>query len=145
MTRILSRSAEETEAAGRAFAGRLHPGDVVALTGTLGSGKTRFVAGVCDGLGVRARVTSPTFTLINEYPAVFGLVAHIDMYRVNGMKEVAELGIEEYFNSRCVCLIEWAETVRSLLPAGHFRVSFAHGASDAERTIQIEGPPGGSG
>ena len=140
MRRILSRSPEETEAAGRAFAGRLRPGDVVALTGTLGSGKTRFVRGVCEGLGVRAHVTSPTFTLINEYPAPFGLVAHIDMYRINSMKEVADLGIEEYFNVRCVCLIEWAETLLAMLPAPGFRVSFAHGGSESERDIQIEGP-----
>jgi tRNA threonylcarbamoyladenosine biosynthesis protein TsaE len=140
MKRILSRSAEETEAAGRAFAARLRPGDVVALTGTLGSGKTRFAAGVCGGLGVRGHVTSPTFTLINEYPAAFGVVAHIDMYRINGMKEVAELGIEEYFNTRCVCLIEWAEAVLGILPPACFHVSFAHGASESERTIQIEGP-----
>jgi len=145
MTRILSRSAEETEAAGRAFAGRLHGGDVVALTGTLGSGKTRFVAGVCRGLGVSGPVTSPTFTLINEYPAEFGLVAHIDMYRVNGMNEVAELGIEEYFNTGCICLIEWAEILLAILPPGRFHVSFAHGGSESERTIEIEGPgvPGG--
>ena len=140
MRPILSRSAEETEAAGRAFAGRLRPGDIVALTGTLGSGKTRFVSGVCGGLGVRGHVTSPTFTLINEYPAAFGLVAHIDMYRINGMKEVADLGIEEYFNGRCVCLIEWAEAVLDILPPAHFRVSFAHGGSESERVIQIEGP-----
>ena len=140
MRRIFSRSAEETEAAGRAFAARLQPGDVVALTGTLGSGKTRFVAGVCEGLGVRAHVSSPTFTLINEYPAAFGVVAHVDMYRINSMKEVADLGIEEYFNSRCVCLIEWAERVLAILPPAHFRVSFAHGVSEQEREIQIEGP-----
>ena len=140
MRRIVSLSAEETEAAGRAFAGSLRPGDVVALTGTLGSGKTRFVAGVCGGLGVRGHVTSPTFTLINEYPAEFGVVAHIDMYRINGMKEVADLGLEEYFNSRCICLIEWAETVLGMLPPARFHVSFAHGGSESERTIQIEGP-----
>ena len=140
MRRIVSLSAEETEAAGRGFAGSLRPGDVVALTGTLGSGKTRFVAGVCGGLGVRGHVTSPTFTLINEYPAEFGVVAHIDMYRINGMKEVADLGLEEYFNSRCICLIEWAETVLDMLPPAHFHVSFAHGGSESERTIQIEGP-----
>jgi tRNA threonylcarbamoyladenosine biosynthesis protein TsaE len=109
MIRILSRSAEETEAAGRAFAGRLVPGDVVALTGTLGSGKTRFVAGVCDGLGVSGHIASPTFTIINEYPAPFGLVAHIDMYRIRNLNEVADLGVEEYFNSRCICLIEWVK------------------------------------
>jgi tRNA threonylcarbamoyladenosine biosynthesis protein TsaE len=140
MTRILSRSAEETEAAGHLFAGRLHGGDVVALTGTLGSGKTRFVAGVCKGLGIRGPVTSPTFTLINEYPAEFGLVAHVDMYRINGMREVAELGIEEYFNSRCICLIEWAEILLDILPPSRFHVSFAHGGSESERTIEIEGP-----
>jgi tRNA threonylcarbamoyladenosine biosynthesis protein TsaE len=140
MRRILSRSAEETEAAGRSFAGRLRPGDVVALTGTLGSGKTRFVAGVCEGLGVPTHVTSPSFTLINEYPAAFGLVAHIDMYRINSMKEVADLGVEEYFNSRCICLIEWAETVLDILPPAHFHVSFSHGGSESERDIQIEGP-----
>jgi tRNA threonylcarbamoyladenosine biosynthesis protein TsaE len=140
MKLILSRSAEETEAAGRALAGRLRPGDVVALTGTLGSGKTKFVAGVCGGLGVRGHVTSPTFTLINEYPAEFGVVAHIDLYRINGMKEVADLGVEEYFNSRCVCLIEWAEAVLDMLPPARFHVSLAHGSSESERTIQIEGP-----
>jgi tRNA threonylcarbamoyladenosine biosynthesis protein TsaE len=140
MRRIVSLSAEETEAAGRAFAGSLRPGDVVALTGTLGSGKTRFVAGVCGGLGVRGHVTSPTFTLINEYPAEFGMVAHIDMYRINGMKEVADLGLEEYFNSRSICLIEWAEMVLGMLPPGRFHVSFAHGGAESERTIQIEGP-----
>ena len=142
MSRILSRSADETEAAGMAFAGRLRPGDVVALTGTLGSGKTRFVSGVCRGLGVAARVTSPTFTLINEYPAPFGMVAHIDMYRIGGMKEVAELGLEEYFNDRCVCLIEWAEAVLDILPPARFRVAFAHGGDESERTIELEGPPG---
>jgi tRNA threonylcarbamoyladenosine biosynthesis protein TsaE len=140
MRQILSRSAEETEAAGRTFAGSLRPGDVVALTGTLGSGKTKFVEGVCRGLGVLGHVTSPTFTLINEYPADFGVVAHIDMYRINGMKEVADLGLEEYFNARCVCLIEWAEAVLGMLPPARFHVSLAHGGAESERTIQIEGP-----
>jgi tRNA threonylcarbamoyladenosine biosynthesis protein TsaE len=140
MTRLFSRSSEETEAAGRAFASRLRPGDVVALTGTLGSGKTRFAAGVCSALGVAAHVTSPTFTLINEYPAPFGIVAHIDMYRISGMKEAAELGLEEYFNDRCICLIEWAEMIRQVLPPVHFVVSFAHGDGESERAIQIEGP-----
>jgi tRNA threonylcarbamoyladenosine biosynthesis protein TsaE len=140
MIRILSRSAEETEAAGRAFAPRLVPGDVVALTGMLGSGKTRFVAGVCHGLGVTGHVASPTFTIINEYPAPFGLVAHIDMYRIRNLTEVADLGVEEYFNSRCICLIEWAELLNPMLPPAHFHVAFAHSSSESERGIVIEGP-----
>jgi tRNA threonylcarbamoyladenosine biosynthesis protein TsaE len=62
------------------------------------------------------------------------------MYRINSMKEVADLGLEEYFNSRCVCLIEWAEAVLDILPPSRFQVSFAHGSSESERTIRIEGP-----
>ena len=139
MIRMLSRSAEETENAGREFAGRLAPGDVVALTGPLGSGKTRFVAGVCAALGVAGRVTSPTFTLINEYPAPFGMVAHIDMYRIANRREVAELGIEEYFTDRCICLIEWAEAVMDILPPARFSVTIAHGETESERSITIGG------
>jgi len=140
MKEILSRSAEETVSAGKAFAGSLRPGDVVALTGDLGSGKTRFVAGVCAGLGVRVPVTSPTFTIINEYPAPFGVVAHIDMYRIGTPGEVAEIGIGEYFNDRCVCLVEWAGVVSGLLPDLRYQVSFAHGQAENERTIRILGP-----
>jgi len=106
----------------------------------LGSGKTRFVAGVCHGLGVTGHVASPTFTIINEYPAPFGLVAHIDMYRIRNLTEVADLGVEEYFNSRCICLIEWAEILNAMLPPVHFHIAFAHGPSESERGIVIEGP-----
>jgi len=137
MTRLLSRSPGETEAAGRAFARRLKPGDVVALEGTLGSGKTKFAAGVCAGLGAEGHVVSPTFTLINEYPAPFGIVAHIDMYRIGTKREVAELGLEEYFTARCICLIEWPGAVEDILPPAHYRVRFAHGGIENEREILI--------
>ena len=120
MTRTTSRSVEETIEAGRAFAKSLGPGAVVALSGTLGSGKTRFVVGICEGLGVRVHATSPTFTIINEYPSPVATVAHIDMYRIRSRREVAELGIEEYFSNRFVCLIEWPEQVKDLLPPDHF-------------------------
>ncbi len=140
MKEILSRSAEETVSAGKAFAGTLRPGDVVALTGTLGSGKTRFVAGVCAGLGVRVPVTSPTFAIINEYPAPFGVVAHIDMYRIGTPGEAAELGIEEYFSDRCICLVEWADVVSGVLPVLRYEVSFAHGNAENERTIRFRAP-----
>jgi len=140
MKEIHSRSAEETVSAGRTFAGSLRPGDVVALTGTLGSGKTRFAAGVCAGLGVRVPVTSPTFTIINEYPAPFGVVAHIDMYRIGRPGELAEIGIEEYFTDTCICLVEWPEVVSGLLPVPRYEVSFAHGDAENERTIRILAP-----
>ncbi|HUI10332.1 MAG TPA: tRNA (adenosine(37)-N6)-threonylcarbamoyltransferase complex ATPase subunit type 1 TsaE [Bacteroidota bacterium] len=140
MTRVVSRSPDDTEAAGRAFALRLKPGDVVALEGPLGSGKTKFTAGVCAGLGVEGHATSPTFTLINEYPAPFGIVAHVDLYRIAGKREIAELGLEEYFSDRCICLIEWPEMVREILPPGAYTVRLAHGGSASEREIRIEEP-----
>jgi len=138
MTRLVSHSADDTTAAGRSFARSLKPGDVVALVGTLGSGKTRFVAGVCEGLGVHMLVTSPTFTLINEYAAPFGSVAHADLYRCTSRREVVDLGLEEYFNDRCICLIEWADAILDLLPPGHYLVSLTHGANDDEREIAID-------
>ena len=79
---VTTTSPGETIDLGRSFAFRLRPGDVVALLGDLGTGKTRFVMGVCEALGARGHIASPTFTLINEYPAPFGIVAHIDLYRI---------------------------------------------------------------
>jgi len=138
MRTFLSRSAEETLALGRSFGASLKPGDVVALCGNLGSGKTQFVIGVCEGLGVSNHVGSPTFTLINEYTAGLGKVVHIDLYRIASPVEVVELGIEEYFDERSVCLIEWAETILSLLPRRHHLVRFKYGADESEREISIE-------
>jgi tRNA threonylcarbamoyladenosine biosynthesis protein TsaE len=137
MNRYQTRSRQETVDLGRAFASSLRPGDVVGLLGILGSGKTQFVAGVCGGLGVAGHTGSPTFTLIHEYPASFGIVAHIDLYRIDRPAEIAELGIQEYFNDRCICLIEWAEKVRGLLPARHHEVEFEFGAAENDRTITI--------
>ncbi len=137
MSATLSRSPEETIGLGKSFASSLRPGDVVALFGTLGSGKTRFISGVCDGLGVRMHATSPTFTLINEYPAPFGRVVHIDLYRIGSRRELAELGIEEYFTGECICLIEWAEAVREILPHRHFEIRLGLGTDDTTRTIDI--------
>ncbi len=134
---VTTTSPGETIELGRSFASRLRPGDVVALLGELGTGKTRFVMGVCEALGTGGHVSSPTFTLINEYPAPFGAVVHIDMYRIGSRRELRELGIEEYFDDRHVCLIEWAESVLELLPPEHFEVEFAHGASQQERTVRI--------
>jgi tRNA threonylcarbamoyladenosine biosynthesis protein TsaE len=132
-------SAGETAALGRTLARQLKPGDVVALSGQLGSGKTCFVQGVCEALGVRTHVGSPTFTLINEYPAPFGTVVHIDLYRISSMRELAALGIQEYFTERCICLVEWPELAGPLLPPGHFTVGFRHGGGDTERVITIDG------
>jgi tRNA threonylcarbamoyladenosine biosynthesis protein TsaE len=105
---------EATENLGRKLAFILKPGDVVALTGELGAGKTCLVRGVARGLGLEEGiVASPSFSLINEYPAEFP-VYHIDCYRLHLKEAIDELGLEEYFEGRGLCLIEWAERLDSL-------------------------------
>lgn len=132
-----TRSPQDTINLGKSFAAQLQPGDIVTLTGNLGSGKTQFVIGVCQGLRVHAHVASPTFTLINEYDAQFGKVVHIDMYRINKRSEVDELGIEEYFNESCICLIEWPEIISDMLSPKRFDVKIEYGLDDNERHISI--------
>jgi tRNA threonylcarbamoyladenosine biosynthesis protein TsaE len=138
MRKILTRSAAETEAAGEAFAARLTPGSVVAIAGTLGSGKTRFVTGICRGLGTRGNVSSPTFTIINEYPAPTGSVIHADLYRIHSALELAETGLQEYFTREYITLIEWPEVASDLLPPERISVRCEHGSSEAERIITVE-------
>lgn len=138
MSSFLTRSPEETIELGRTFAATLKPGDVVTLTGNLGSGKTQFVAGVCKAMHVSAHVASPTFTIINEYTAPFGKVVHIDLYRISKQSELVELGIEEYFDDSCICLIEWPELISHLLPPKRIDVRFEYGMGDNDRQISID-------
>ena len=142
MTRAVTRSPEETIALGREFALRLTPGAIVALYGTLGSGKTCFVQGVCLGLGASGNISSPTFTIINEYPAPFGCVAHADLYRIRTAEELAEVGLEEYFRDTCVTLIEWPEVASGLLPGETLAVRCEHGGSENERIFTLPGVAG---
>lgn len=137
MKPVTTHSPDETVALGRAFAAELRPGNVVALSGPLGSGKTAFVRGLCEGLRTSGHVSSPTFTLINEYPAPFGIVAHVDLYRIRSRRELAELGVEEYFNDRCIACIEWPEEMAGHLPADAVHVTFEFGREDLDRMITI--------
>jgi tRNA threonylcarbamoyladenosine biosynthesis protein TsaE len=137
MKTLRTKSRNETLELGRSFAATLKPGDVVALFGDLGSGKTQFVSGVCNGLNVEGHVASPTFTMIHEYSVPWGTVAHIDLYRIRSREEIRELGLEEYFHDRCICLIEWAEAALDLLPPHHYVVRIAFGAGEDEREIMI--------
>lgn len=140
MRQLQTHSPEETVAAGRDYSRTLRPGDCVALTGELGAGKTRFILGIAEGLGVRMHVTSPTFTLINEYPAPFGVLVHIDLYRIRRREEIAELGIDEYQGPRCICVIEWAERLGDLLSPGCRRVRIEHGVGETERVLSFDDP-----
>ncbi len=135
---VTTESADETMALGRKLAGSIQAGDVVALFGEMGSGKTTFVRGVCSGLGVADDVSSPTFTLINEYGGGRLPVFHFDFYRI-GADAAWELGCEEYFSGSGVCLLEWPERASDLLPRTRLDVHFATPANSGARTRrQIE-------
>ena len=114
---------EATEAFGRRLGALLFPGAVVALVGQLGAGKTHLTRAVAEGLGVKnpAAVNSPTFVLIQEYPARLPIY-HFDAYRLSGAREFAELGADEYFRGEGVCLVEWADKVEQTLPAEYLRI-----------------------
>ena len=112
----LSHSEQETEQLGEQVARKLPRGTVIAYTGELGMGKTAFTRGLARGLGCRGRVTSPTFTIVQEYEDGRLPFYHFDVYRIGDIEEMDEIGYEDYFYGEGVCLIEWAELIEELLP-----------------------------
>lgn len=112
---LITKSAEETIQLGRKIGAFLLSNEVIALTGTLGAGKTTLIQGIAEGLGVKDYVTSPTFIIINEYRGRTPFY-HIDLYRLDEIKDMEDLGIEEYFERGGVCVIEWAEKLKEILP-----------------------------
>ena len=111
MAVFCSKSESETEAIGAAFARDLPGGTVVAMYGDLGAGKTAFVRGMARGMGLDCRVSSPTFTIVNEYLGKRDLI-HFDMYRLSGAAELFDIGWEDYLARGAVCAVEWSENVR---------------------------------
>jgi tRNA threonylcarbamoyladenosine biosynthesis protein TsaE len=136
----VTRSAAETEALGEALTRELAAGDVLALYGDLGAGKTCLVRGLARGVGAAGPVSSPTFTLIHEYPGPLP-VYHIDLYRLRSAVELEDLGVEEYFYGAGVCVVEWAEKAGPLLPPRRWEVRFEILAGD-ERRLTILPPEG---
>ena len=135
----VTNSPEETEALGEALARRLEPGTVIAFTGDLGAGKTAFVRGLARGLGVRERVTSPTFTIVNEYEGGRLPLFHFDMYRLGSADELFHIGWEDYLARNGVCAVEWSENVDEALDGDTIRVDISRGEDDNTRIITIEG------
>jgi tRNA threonylcarbamoyladenosine biosynthesis protein TsaE len=114
---LQTKSTSETVRIGKRIGSLLRPGDVVALVGELGTGKTQFIKGLAEGLGLGkpTYISSPSFTLINEYPGRVPFY-HIDLFRLTSEKEAEELGLEEYFQGEGITAIEWADRIPSLLP-----------------------------
>ena len=135
----LSHSEAETEAACEALAQTLPPGAVVAYQGGLGMGKTAFTRGLARGLGYTGRVTSPTFTIVNEYEGRIPLF-HFDMYRLEDADDLFDIGWEDYLDRGGVCAMEWSERVNEALPEDTVWVAIArHPEHDTWRLITIEG------
>lgn len=135
---FVTEDEEGTLKVASAFARDLKPGSVVALTGELGAGKTVFARGVASAIGVKDNVTSPSFTLINEYQGDFVLY-HMDFYRLNSVKEILDIGVEDYFYSDSICLVEWAEKMNDMFPENAIWVKIRL-KENSHREIKIEKP-----
>ena len=137
----ISNCVDDTEALGEALARVLAPGSVVAFSGDLGAGKTAFTRGLARGLGIAERVTSPTFTIVNEYEGGRLPLFHFDMYRLGSEEELFDIGWEDYLARGGVCAVEWSENVERALEAGCIRVDIRRGAGEDQRLLTITGAP----
>ena len=134
---IATKNYKETILLGERIGRSLKPDDIVALSGELGAGKTTLIQGIAKGLGVENWVTSPTFTLINEFEGKLNLY-HIDLYRIENIDDAEDLAIEEYFTKGGVTVIEWAEKIRSILPVKTIKIGIKI-VSENERSFEIKG------
>lgn len=135
---IVTGSPAETEALAQRLAAKLKGGEVLALFGGLGMGKTAFTRGLARGLGVMDEVSSPTFALVHEYQGRLPIY-HFDMYRVENWDDLYSTGFFDYLDTGAVLVIEWSENIESALPEYAIRISIRRGEEDNQRIFQIEG------
>ena len=137
---LVTRAPDETRDAAAALAELLAPGDVVNLTGELGAGKTAFVQGAARALGVEGPVASPTFVLVREYRGHMPIY-HVDVYRLDRLQEVHDLGFEDLLDPAGVVFVEWGDAVEALLPDSHLRIELASEEEDTRRLrVTARGP-----
>ena len=130
----MTNSAEATVKLGEKFSKFIEAGDVFAFIGELASGKTTFIKGILKGLDFEKSVTSPTFTLVNEYDAKYPVI-HIDCYREENLERWLKLGINDYLSDDNIVFIEWADKIESLLPENTFHIKFSHKSSNSRENI----------
>lgn len=128
----------DTKEFGKELAQKLKPGDVVALIGDLGTGKTTLTKSIAEGLGITEMITSPTFTIVQEYTEGRIPLYHFDVYRLCDLEEMYELGYEEYFFGQGVCVVEWADQIMEIIPEDAVIIRITYGAEDEERIYEIE-------
>ena len=135
---FITKSPEETERLGERLGRTLHGGEVIAYLGDLGAGKTAFTRGLARGLDIPMRVTSPTYTIVNEYTDGRLPLFHFDMYRLGSSDELFDIGWEDYLLRGGVCAVEWSENVPEAFDGSEISVSIEK-CSDSTRKITIEG------
>lgn len=134
--KYVTNSAEETIEIGKSFAEKLNKGAVVLLSGEMGAGKTVFVKGMAQGLGIKSLITSPTYAYMNDYD---GILYHYDCYRLTSGEDAESLGLTDYFYAGGICVVEWSENIADVIPNGAIRVTIEK-TGEAQRSIEIEIP-----
>jgi tRNA threonylcarbamoyladenosine biosynthesis protein TsaE len=137
MIRAHSKSVDDTRALAGELAMFAKPGDVILLSGDLGAGKTAFAQGFGRALGIDEPITSPTFTLMRQYDEARVPLLHVDVYRLDRMQEVVELGLPEMLDAGMVALVEWGDVVAPVLPADFLHVDLDFGDGDDERAVRL--------
>lgn len=138
MWEVKTSSVPETEALGQKIASALKGGEVIALFGPMGMGKTALTRGIAQGLGVNQGVCSPTFALMHQYRGKFNIY-HFDMFRVEGWDDLYTTGFFDFLDTGGVLIVEWSENIENALPENSIRIHLQQGSSENERIFQIEG------
>lgn len=138
MIKIISQSEQETRDIGKKIADKLKKGDVLCMAGDLGAGKTTLTKSIAKHLEIEDYVTSPTFTIINEYQGRLPIY-HFDVYRIEDIEDMYEIGYEDYFYGEGICIVEWANLIEPLIPTNSIWIRIEHGEKENERIMTIEG------
>jgi tRNA threonylcarbamoyladenosine biosynthesis protein TsaE len=140
---LRTATADDTRDLGEALSTQLRPRDVVILTGELGAGKTTLVQGIARGLKIGEQIVSPTFTLIKEYRGSTLDLGHVDVYRLDRMQEVVDLGLDELGDGEAVLVVEWGDAVEDLLPPDRLRLELSVPDPSSEARVVVATPEGG--
>jgi len=137
---IVSHNLEQTQELGVLLGNLLEGQEIICLEGELGTGKTSLIQAIGRAKGVKEPITSPTFTLVNEYHGADVSLHHVDLYRLDSAEEIVQAGIDACFYGESICLVEWAEKARSILPVEHLYITLVHGGGDRRHiTVQAGG------